>query len=193
LLDASSDLFHTHATLFLSSQVQYSPFELLYYSSQDLKKQTALRLAQEQQQKQGGVFVTDPNTGRDLPLQPLPGLQLSGHGQFVHPIQSNNGFVAASHHQAGHLPYASPARGVSVMPTPQPDFPSPQPYSYQLPHPIPQNPTVPQTGGYEKNYGNPSSSRVQQHIAEQRQISPRNMQPHAPGRRQVRLVKILDG
>lgn len=135
-----------------------------------MKKQTALRLAQEQHQKQGGVsgYVAEPS--RDRPLQPLPGHQLSGYGQFAHPQPTV--FV----NQPGHHPYAS-TRG--VLPTPLVGFTNPQPpFQMRNPH-LEFN----QASGYDV-YGNPHRAQSFEQT-ENRQLSPRDVHPHAPGPRQV--------
>lgn len=129
-----------------------------------MKKQTALRLAQEQQQKQGGYYV-DPN--RERPLQPLAEQQFVPYGQCVHPAVAVNPVVNPGY-PTGHV----------GIPAPNVGFPN---QGYPI-----QNPPVAQfspTGSYD-SYGNPLgvASFV---CTENRQLSPRNLQQHVLMRREV--------
>lgn len=128
---------------------------MMYLSIQDLKKQTALRLAQEQQQKQGYM----PDTDRNRPLQPLGEHQFPPSGQPPHPVVPG--------HAAGRYGYAGPRVGVSPSTAEVPN------QGYQCPNP-PQVAHFNQTGPFN-GHGHPTAAAPYDYT-ENRQLSPRSMQ-----------------
>lgn len=118
-----SDLF---STMVSSSQCRsHINFVPAFSCSQDLKKQTALRLAQEQQHDQGVQHNTEL---RDHPIRPLNERQLHGY-----PIYHQPGTFAEHrpyhNHQINHHP-----AGLNARHAPQ------KPYNPQYQPPVHQNP-----------------------------------------------------
>ena len=136
--------------------------------SQDLKKQTALRLAQEQQQKQ--TACTD-DTERDQGVQPLPEQQVTGFGSFVQPQSAsffNHGVPKVYPYQ-----FEGTASPLGVQPN--------QPYHQQIP---PYKPRV-----FSDSYSLSGQIGLPVEQMDIRQLSPLNVQL-AAAPRQVSFVPL---
>jgi hypothetical protein len=138
--------------------------------SQDLKKQTALRLAQEQQQKQTAY---PSEILRDQVVQPLSEQQATGYGPFVQPPSSaffNHGAPKVYPHQ-----FEGTASPHSVHPNPS--------YAQQNPQ---FKPRV-----FNETYGVPGQLGLPVEQMDIRQLSPQNVHlANAPRQVRVALTRV---